>query len=176
MAAMKCLLSSLTLFCFLTAMSSPVRAESSVHVEEDWKGKPEATDISLGALVGLGIIDSTSGFIVLGTASKKIIPHGFVSDLNDSVSVEVGAGPLFLSGVTAVAYTAHLRWDFNKDATWAFYGLGGVGGNYLSVGNSNRFELFPRFGAGTFLKVTPNIRFRGEISHDLIGVGINFTL
>ncbi len=141
---------------------------------EDWKGKTESSEMSAGVLTGLGIIDGSSGYALLGTFSRKIVPHGFVPDINNLVSIEGAIGPVFLSGVTATAYSAHLRWDFIKDSTWTFYGLGGVGGNMMSVNSVSRFEMTPRFGMGAFFRLSDLIRGRAEISHDLVAVGVNF--
>jgi hypothetical protein len=156
-----------------------VLSSSSLAFSEDWKGTPETSEISVGGLAGLGIIDNSSGFSVLGTVSKKIIHHGFVPDINNTVSLEGAIGPVFLSGVTAWLYSAHLRWDFEKDATWTFFGLGGVGGNILSTSTGNnseknsRFVMTPRFGVGAFYKLTQQVRLRADIAHDFMGVGVN---
>src|SRR4051812_17989063 len=101
----------------------------SAHAAEDWKGDPDPAQVHFGALLGLGVIDSNAGFAVLGTASKKIVQHGFSPDINNSVSIETQLGPLFVSGGTAFAYSAHLRWDFEKDLDWTFYALGGLAGH-----------------------------------------------
>lgn len=141
---------------------------------EDWKGKSETSEVSFGALAGMGLIDSNVGFSLLGTASKKIIKSGFAKDMSNSVSIEAALGPVFIAGTTALAFSGHLRWDFQKDDKWTFYALGGLGGNMLSVNSVNRFELFPRFGIGSFYSITTSVRLRAEVTHDLIGIGVNF--
>lgn len=165
-------------FVLLFAMIS--LSGTSVLANEDWKGKEEDTQIAFGGLTGMGIIDSSVGYTILGTISKKIISDGFVPDINNSVWIEGAVGPVFLSGATALSYNAHLRWDFVKDSFWTLYGLGGVGGNYLSVTQNNftvgRGEFFPRFGAGVFYKISPAIRVRGEVAHNLIAVGLNIPI
>jgi len=144
-----------------------------VRAEEDWKGKPDEKEVSFGGLTGMGIVNSAVGYAVLGTISKKIVRHGFAPDINDSVSIEAEVGPVFMSVGTALAYSTHLRWDFNKDPNWTFYGLGGVGGHVISLGLLNRFQLNPRFGIGAFWKITALIHVRAELSHDLVALGIN---
>src|SRR4051812_9522515 len=82
---------------------------------EDWKGTPEESVLSLGGMTGIGTIDAMSGFTIYGTFSKKIINHGFISEITDSVSAEGKLGPVILSGGSAIVYGVHLRWDFEKD-------------------------------------------------------------
>jgi hypothetical protein len=146
---------------------------TSVVYAEDWKGVSEESVLSLGGMAGLAVIDATSGFTVLGTVSKKIVTHGFVPDITNSVSVEGAVGPVFLSVGTAVAYSIHLRWDFEKDKDWTLYALGGLGGNVLTASGSSRGEAFPRFGIGAFYKMSGPLNARVELSHELIAVGIN---
>lgn len=139
---------------------------------DDWKGAPAAGDGGFGGLVGMGLIDSSTGFALIGSASKKILHSGFVPDITNSVSMEGQLGPVFLPRSTAWHYSAHLRWDFEKDVNWTFYALGGVGGNVLSVSSSSRVEVFPRFGVGAFWKMSPLINWRAEVSHELIALGV----
>lgn len=150
--------------------------EWNVRAEEDWKGTSVDTQVAFGGLTGLGMVDSSGGFALMATASKKVISRGFVPDLNDSVWIEGMAGPVFLSGATALGYSAHLRWEFVKDPTWTFYALGGAGGNYLSVNGTSRFELFPRFGIGALWNLYAAFQLRGEISHEFTLVGVSFPL
>src|SRR3569832_1626005 len=78
----------------------------------DWKGPPSPGEATFGGVIGMGIIDNSSGFALIGTLSKKIVKNGFVPDITNSVSVEGQLGPVFLSPGTAWFYSAHLRWDF----------------------------------------------------------------
>ncbi len=135
---------------------------------EDWKGEPDGIGFDFGGLVGLGIVDSSSGVATIGTLSRKIISKGFVPDISNSVSVEGQFGPIFIPQHTAWFYSAHLRWDFNKSPAWTFYGLGGFGGNIMS----SRVEIFPRLGAGAIWKVDQLVWLRGEVSHELTAVGV----
>ena len=160
------------LFLFLSVVWIGFSTGRVVHAE-DWKGVPEESVLSLGGLAGLGIIDELSGFTMLGTLSKKIVNHGFAPDITNSVSVEVEFGPVLLAVGTALAYSFHLRWDFEKDKDWTLYALGGVGGNVLNVTSRNRGEVYPRFGIGAFYKMSGPLNARVELSHELIGVGIN---
>ena len=164
------LIAALALACSLLAISEPARAA------EDFKGKEDPSEFDLGAMGGMGILDNHVGFELLGTASKKIVHHGFVNDINNSVSIEVELGPLFVSGGTAFAYSAHLRWDFVKDTEWTFYALGGLGGDITGASLGDRVELYPRFGVGAMWKIGQNFNFRGEISHEFVGLGVVFPL
>lgn len=143
---------------------------------EDWKGQPADHDYQLGALTGLGVIDSSGGAAVLGTVARRIAPHGFIPDINNVAWIEAEVGPLFTSGTSAFFYSAHLRLDFTKDDTWTFYAIGGLGGNIQSSKLGGHFELYPRFGIGAFWDVGAPFKIRGEVSHELIGVGVTFSL
>lgn len=145
-------------------------ASSVSAYAEDWKGEPEKSELSVGGLAGMGIIDGTMGLALYGTISKKIIKHGFVPDISDSVSVELLGGPVILPGSTAFGYGATIRWDFYKDSQWTPYAFGGVGGNLLN----SRFELLPRFGVGIFCNLAQFFRLRAEVGADLIAAGVNF--
>lgn len=146
---------------------------------EDWKGKPDDTQMGFGGLTGLGIIDQWVGYAILGTVSKKVASSGFIPNINNPLWIELELGAVFLSPGTAFAYAAQMRWDFIKDTTWTLYALGGVGGNYLNPTPANslvslsRTEFAPRFGVGGLLNVTSTVQLRGEITHDLIAVGVN---
>ena len=141
-----------------------------------WKGNPEPSHFSLGGLAGLGIVDSTGGFSLIPTASTKISDHGFIGDINDSVSLEAAFGPLFSAGATVLFYSAHLRWDFQYDRNWIFYALGGVGGFNMPDSLGGKFELFPRFGVGFMYDFHLPVLLRFELSHEVIALGINVPL
>ena len=97
-------------------------AAPSFAVEKDWKGPSPETDFTFGTMAGGGVIDSTVGFGIPITLSKKILNRGFAPDMNNQVFLELYGGPLFISGGTAFQYSLHLRWDFLKDTEWGFYG------------------------------------------------------
>lgn len=179
---------SVTGFTSLAALAAPATTEvvgsqkgatetrASGSGAADWKGADERAEVHLGGLMGMGTIDSQAGFVVLGTASKKIIHHGFVPDIANSVSVEIQAGPLFVYSTTVFAYSAHLRWDFQKDERWTIYALGGLAGNVTGGGLGSRFILLPRFGIGSFIRLNEWIYLRGELSREVIGVGVTVPL
>ncbi len=155
---------------------STTSAFSQVTPEEEFKGKPSSADLNFGALAGMGILDSSAGFNLVGAIAKKIVNRGFISDLNDQVFVEIELGPLFVSGSTAWFYSTHVRWDFKRDSEWTFYALGGLAGHVTSQALGDRWTALPRFGVGTFWKVAPMVTLRGELSHELIGVGVSYSL
>ena len=146
-------------------------ATSPATSPEDWKGEADNSEVMFGALMGLGVLDSAGGFSVLGTASKKIVQRGFAPDINNSVSIELQMGPLFISGETAFAYSTHLRWDFVKDPFWTFYALGGLAGHITGEALDSRFLLFPRFGVGVLRITNLGFAVRGEVSHEFITIG-----
>ena len=153
------------------SVGSPVE---SAQTTEDWKGTPSISEMDAGFLLGMGVLDSSAGFALLGTFSKKIVHQGFVPEINNSVSLEVQAGPLFVSSATAFAYSLHLRWDFTKDSDWTFYSLAGVAGHITGEDLGSRFLLFPRVGLGAFHSTSLGFLVRGEISHEFLTVGLTW--
>jgi hypothetical protein len=149
---------------------------SFVFAAEDFKGSNPAHEFTLGLTGGLGVVDSTAGFALIGSAAKKIIQHGFVPDINNQVFIELELGPMFASGTTAMVYSAHLRWDFPKDEKWTFFALGGFGGNITDSKLGDHWELFPRFGVGAFWSLKTGLALRGVISHELMVVGVMLEL
>ena len=143
---------------------------------EDWKGQSDNSEVHLGALAGLGMIDFNPGFVLLGTASKKIVHHGFVNEVTDSVSLETELGPLFTQGTTVFSYSLHLRWDFEMNEKLTVYALGGAGGYITGASFNNSFALFPRVGLGIFFRASDLILIRGEISHEVIAAGVTVPL
>jgi hypothetical protein len=145
---------------------------------EPWKGTPESNEVELGAMAGLGIVDGNTGFNLLGAASKKILHDGWIDDVADAVSLEAQVGSFIRSGHAALSYGLHLRWDFEKDRIWTFYAIGGVGGLIAGDAFPHGFEVFPRFGIGSFWSPNANgiFRIRMELSHELIAAGISFPL
>lgn len=153
-----------------------IPAEKASAQAEDWKGPIEEPEVRVGVLMGLGILDSSGGATLLGTISRKIVTKGFAPEINNCVSIEGEAGPISVLGNGALAYSAHLRWDFQKNDEWTFYALGGVGGNITGAGLGNRFLLFPRFGVGAFWTLNEKFALRGELSHELTAIGVSFNL
>jgi hypothetical protein len=151
-------------------------ATSPAHAAEDWKGKSDGSEVHLGVITGLGIIDFNPGYILLGTASKKIVKSGFAPEITNSVSIETEMGPMFVAGGALFSYSLHLRWDFEKDEKWTFYAIGGAGGYIAGSSFSSSFMLFPRVGLGTFYRVNDLILIRGEVSHELIAAGVTIPL
>jgi hypothetical protein len=149
---------------------------AQARATEDWKGTPDKAEFSAGMLTGLGVLDGSAGFALLATGSKKLVPQGFANDITNSVSLETELGPLFVASSSCFMYGVHLRWDFKKDEEWTLYGLGGLAGFITGSSLGNKFELFPRFGAGAMWKASEVVGFRMELSHELIAVGANFPL
>lgn len=143
---------------------------------EDFKNPSNSPDLTVAALGGLGVIDSTAGFALVGAVGKKILPEGFVSGITNPVFIEAELGPMFAKGATSLLYSGHLRWDFEKDQAWTFFAIGGLGGNITGEKLGNHFQLFPRFGVGAMATLTNNVVVRGEISHEMILAGVSFGL
>jgi hypothetical protein len=153
-------------------IASPSAVASPSSSAEDWKGESESASFHFGGLAGLGTLDSKAGFALLGTASKKIIHRGFVSDINDSVSIEVQGGPMRIMSSWSFHYSFHLRWDFQKDAKWTLYAIGGFGGDITSQDLGDRFILLPRFGIGSFYRLNDRMSLRSELSREQIVLGV----
>ncbi|MFL5813675.1 MAG: hypothetical protein ACJ763_08865 [Bdellovibrionia bacterium] len=163
-----------------TASSSPQVIQSApaggtaVSSSEDWKGKPEASEWAFSALTGLGIVNATPGFAIMGAAARKILDQGFVPDINNSVWIETELGPVFAKGSAAFQFSGHLRWDFVRNEDWTFYALGGFGGSVTGQKLGDKFEFYPRFGAGALWKIFADFNVRGEVSHELVVLGAQF--
>ncbi len=147
---------------------------TEVSSAEDWKGKPETAQWSLGVLTGLGIVNATPGFAIMGAAAKKIVEGGFIPDINNSVWIETEMGPVLAKGSVAFQFSGHLRWDFVRNEEWTFYALGGFGGSSTGSQLGDKFEFYPRFGVGALWKIFADFSFRGEVSHELTVVGAQF--
>ena len=139
---------------------------------DPWKGQPDRSDFDFGALTGLGFVQGSPAFALVGTASRKIDYAGFIDGIRNSLSIEGQLGPMFLKGSSAFTYSAHLRWDFKRDEIWTYYALGGLGGYVTGSRLGDQFALFPRFGVGAFWQISPIVRIRFELSHELSAVGV----
>lgn len=146
-----------------------------VHAgDEAWKGEADPSIFDFSAMAGLGIVDPKAGLAVAGAMARKIVHEGFIPDIRNSVWIEALVGPNFVSGGTPFMYSTHLRWDFRKDAEWTYYVVAGVGGHITGPALGDRFLLHPRMGAGALWTLSPVLRLRGEVSHELTMVGVNF--
>lgn len=157
------------------AMPSIVPHDDSTTYEQ-WKGPTDQKTWNFSAMTGLGIVNATPGVALMGAAAKRIVDKGFAPDINDSVWVEVELGPVFAKGGAGLVYSGHLRWDFIKNESWGFYGLGGFGGANTSEALGNKFEFYPRFAAGALWKIFVGFTLRAEVSHELTVVGAQFEL
>lgn len=156
-----------------TAAGTPGASVGSTT--EYWKGESDPRDFDAGFLLGVGIVDTSAAISIAGTLSRKVMEEGFIPDFNDSVSLEGSLGGVFLDPHTAFSYSAHLRWDFQRDPGWGFYALGGLGGNILDTGVAGtRFALHPRLAIGALWTMTYSFKLRAEVSHEFIGIGAVF--
>ncbi|HAR43647.1 MAG TPA: hypothetical protein DCS07_13620 [Bdellovibrionales bacterium] len=156
----------------LLALTYSLNGFCALESYEDWKSPADPAEAHFGVLMGMGVLDSSAGLTLLGTASKKIVHQGFIPDINNSVSIEFQGGPLFVEGSRAFSYSTHLRWDFRRDALWTFYALGGFAGHVTSEAMGSRFLMFPRFGVGAMRESSLGFAFRGELSHEFITFGL----
>jgi hypothetical protein len=159
------------LFCLQTFSSSAVAAEN-------WKGTTETSPLELGAMTGMNIYGSDVNWSVLFTGAYLLNDKGWADDIDDRIWAELELGPSFFStgggSSTGMQYSAHLRWDFTYNEYWTVYGLGGLGGFILPSSLGSAFTLHPRFGVGLEYQTKTALMFRGEISHEFIGVGVAF--
>ena len=161
------------LMVFAGIVNPPI-AKADAKVEEDFKGKSSEKEITLGVTQGMGLMDASVGYGVLFNAGKKLVHRGWVGDLNDQIFIEVEMGPLFIASTTIFAYSAHLRWDFQKDQDWTLFAFGGLGGDITGASMGNRWELFPRFGVGAFYALNSQLSLRGELSHEFVTLGVSY--
>jgi hypothetical protein len=142
----------------------------------EFKGEPPYLQGTWGLVSGIGSLNSTLGLAIIGTVAKTILQNGFVPEINNQVFLEAEVGPLLTHRGTALIYSGHLRWDFNRNAEWSFFGLGGLGGVVSGENLGNAWQLFPRFGVGAFWKIRKELILRAELSHELIVAGVSFPL
>ncbi len=157
----------------LTFGAAPIEKAVQPQVVEPWKGPPAPRNFTLGVLTGMGIRDGSTGFSLMGNAGFKIAHEGFLPDVNDQAFIETEMGALWVSAGSAFTYSLHLRWDFERDATWTFFAMGGLGGTITGQALGSSWRLAPRFGAGAFWRLDPKFHVRFEIAADVIGTGIN---
>jgi len=147
---------------------------------EDWKWPASTHEWTAAIQPGVGFINASTGFTLQGALAKKILHQGFAPDINNQVFIELQMGPYTSGGASAILFSTHLRWDFMLNADWTFYALGGLGGNKASDGLGGKFQLLPRFGAGAVLDIERQthapIGLRGELSRELISVGVQFRI
>jgi len=149
-------------------------AEQRSGSTEYWKGNTPDTAYSFGALGGLAILSGSAGGAIIGTFSALIEEQGFVPEINNQVSFEAQAGPLFVSGDVAFFYSLHLRWDFHRDEKWAYYAIGGIAGSIEDQIGGSRWLIYPRVGLGALMKIKDTLSLRGEVSHEIMAVGVQF--
>jgi hypothetical protein len=142
---------------------------------ENWKGTTSVKPLEIGMMSGMAIYGSDTAWSLLPAVSHLIKDRGFASDLDNRVWVEGQLGPSFFvsngSTQTGVQYSGHLRWDFNFNERWMFYGLGGLGGFVLPRVYSSSFTIHPRFGAGAEFQTKAALKLRAEASAEFIGIG-----
>lgn len=149
-------------------------ASASASSTEDFKGAPHPEKFTAGLLSGVGIIDSSAGFVLLPNFAFKIVEPGFAPDINNSVFFETELGPLFIKGTSALQYSLHLRWDFQKDNQWTLFAMGGFGGDVTGEALGSRWIFLPRFGIGAFYDFDTHLSARFEVSHEFTGVGVSY--
>ncbi len=160
-------------FVLHASQAAPARMTAST---EDWKGAARSAKFSLGGLTGIGVAGGYTGYTLLGTLSKTVAQDGWLDDINDQLSLEAYAGPMFTSGSSLFKYSLHLRWDFQKDDALTLYALGGIGGDITGGGLGSHFYLYPRFALGALWDIKAPLLLRAELSHELIALGVSLPL
>ncbi len=147
---------------------------------EDWQWPLAEHDWTVAVIPGVGVINNSAGFTLQGAIARKLMHHGFAPDMNNQVFLEAQAGPMTTGNGSALLFSAHIRWDLTLNGDWTFYGLGGLGGNITSERLGDQFQLLPRFGVGAVLDIERQTRLpiglRGELSRELIGIGVQFRI
>lgn len=145
---------------------------------EPWKGTTTVRPFEAGLMSGVSIYGNRGVWSVLPSAAFLLKDRAFIADLDNRVWAELQAGPAFFSAGTtthaAFQYSLHLRWDFNYNETWTFYGLGGFSGYGFPSSLGGAFTFHPRFGAGAEYQTKSPLMIRGEVSAEFIGLGAAF--
>lgn len=153
----------MTLIRILCLLTGLVLVAEHVRAD-DWKSVNRNHELDASIMIGPSV---GTGFGLVGTIAKTL-GTGLIPDVEETPSIELQLGPILGSGF--VHYTLAMRWDFHKDKTWSFYGLGGLGGVFAST-----FFIYPRAALGAMYWLLHNIALRGEFSHELLGVGVTMT-
>lgn len=169
------LLSSKKTFTALTTAFLLLQAPAfAAPAGQEWHAKGYTQQFQASFMTGMTIMGNRAGFGLQGLFAKQILEKGFFPDITNQVYVEALFGPSFMTGGTGFQIGGHLRWDFHKNEIWTFYGLGGFGWDIIPAGFTNTHAVHPRFGAGAFWHLFPQVSFRFELSHEFIGVGAAF--
>jgi hypothetical protein len=142
-----------------------------------WKGTTEVSPYEFGLVTGLGLFGTQTSWSFLATGAYLIQPKGWIDEVDERIWLEIEAGPAFFSapaGIsgTGLQYSVHGRWDFTYDENWTAYGLGGFSGFALPSSLGSAFSFHPRFGVGLQYQTKTPLMFRGEISHEFMGLGV----
>jgi hypothetical protein len=145
---------------------------------EEWKGTPPEGAFSFGLLGGIAPLNSLGGVPLVGHIAAKIVPLGFIPDINNQVWIEAAAGVhiAFLGAFTSGLFSTHLRWDFVLSDEWTFFAVGGFGGAVVSTSAGSSFTFHPRFGVGSIYYFVPQFGIRFELSHEWTAVGLQVRL
>lgn len=113
---------------FAAAVLSPgaARAERAEWIIENEESHPE---LFLSAVGGWYL----TGFGAEARFSFPIAPNGAIDYLNDSFSLEFGAGYQFFLGnpnFQRLTFPLMVRWDFHLTPMWTVYGALGAAGGY----------------------------------------------
>jgi len=142
---------------------------------EAWKGRTTVRPLEFGLMSGAAIYGSDVNWSILPSVAHLLKDRAFAEDIDNRVWIEGQFGPTFFSShqksQTGLQYSVHLRWDFNLNEHWMFYGLGGLSGFGLPKAYESSFTLHPRFGAGAEYQTKTALMVRGEISAEFIGLG-----
>lgn len=115
---MNALLSALAVGSFLAA--------GSAHAETAFIRQYNATprgDVDISPMLG------TYALIGLQYGAKgayRVVPKGFISALNDSVSVDLGLFQGSWLALEETYATASMRWDFHVSRRWTVFGAPGL--------------------------------------------------
>ena len=117
-------------------------------------------------------------------AAYRLTPNGFISVLNNSVSIEGGVNAgmscpdSHCDGVFTLS--GHLRWEFHVHPQWSVYASPGLAlGQLKWLGDSDtRKGLFPAPKVGAFWRISETriIRFEYDLDFDSHRIGYTFVL
>lgn len=163
----------------VSPVGRPVSAQTtsnSVSTGEYWKGPRSTHDWDFSFSSGLGLLSGNAGIPMIVSGAKKIDHEGFVPDINNQVFIEAQTGPLFIKSETVWLWSAHLRWDFERDEQFRYFAFAGLGGNFVPKSLGDRSEFFPRVGLGMFYSITKELKARVDVSHEWVTAGVTLAL
>jgi hypothetical protein len=104
----------------------------------------------------------------------SLFPDGFISSINDSFELELGANA-FYGGYYLVTPVVEVRWTFHFSERFSAYGKVGAGYNIM-ISALYPHTVYVSGAIGALVAITRHFYLRAEIGYPglLLGIGIAF--